>query len=88
MTDNDPADDTPRTRFLTLDDVATELATSRAQVYALVRRQDLRSIKIGGRGQYRVSRDDLEDYITDLYKQTKTYLDTHPYTDEDDDTHG
>ncbi len=34
-------------RFLTLDQVADELATSRAQVYALVRSGELPAIKIG-----------------------------------------
>ena len=50
-------------RFLTLADVAEVLNTSSAQVYALVRRGDLPAIKIGGRGQWRVERAALEDYI-------------------------
>ena len=37
-------------RFLTLGEVAEILNTSSAQVYALVRRGELRAIKIGGRG--------------------------------------
>ena len=48
-------------RFLTLPDVAEILNTSVAQVYAMVRRGDLPAIKIGGRGQWRVSEADLED---------------------------
>ena len=50
-------------RFLTLADVAEVLNTSQAQVYALVRRGDLPAIKIGGRGQWRVEAEQLEDYI-------------------------
>ena len=50
-------------RFLTLPDVAEILNTSVAQVYAMVRRGDLPAIKIGGRGQWRVSETDFEDYI-------------------------
>lgn len=56
-------------RFLSLDDVATELAISRAQAYALVRRRDLPAIQIGGRGQWRVERVKLEEYIARLYDE-------------------
>ncbi len=58
-------------RFLTLDQVAEELATSRAQVYALVRSGTLEAIKIGGRGQWRIERDRLEQYIDRCYQQTR-----------------
>jgi excisionase family DNA binding protein len=43
--------DAPMQRFLTLDQVAEELSTSRNQVYALVRQGELGAIKIGGRGR-------------------------------------
>jgi prophage regulatory protein len=44
-------------RFLKLDEVAEELATSRTQVYALSRSGDLPAIRMGaGRGQWRVER--------------------------------
>jgi excisionase family DNA binding protein len=46
-------------RFLTREQVAEELNISKAQLYALLRRGDLRHIKIGGRGLYRIGRDDL-----------------------------
>ncbi|WP_152186842.1 helix-turn-helix domain-containing protein [Segeticoccus rhizosphaerae] len=45
-------------RFMTLDQVAEELATSRAQAYALVRSGELPAIKVGGRGQWRVESSD------------------------------
>ena len=57
-------------RFLTLDDVADELTVSRAQAYALVRSGALPAIKIGGRGQWRVERTKLEDYIAAAYRDT------------------
>jgi excisionase family DNA binding protein len=66
-------------RFLTLADVAEILSTSVAQVYAMVRRGDLPAIKIGGRGQWRVSEADLEDYIADLKVATKKVIDDHPF---------
>lgn len=58
-------------RFLTLADVAEILATSTAQVYALVRRGELRALKIGGRGQWRVETVELEKFIQRMYEQTE-----------------
>lgn len=58
-------------RFLTLSDVAEILATSTAQVYALVRRGELRALKIGGRGQWRVEAVELEAFIQRMYEQTE-----------------
>jgi excisionase family DNA binding protein len=66
-------------RFLTLADVAEILSTSVAQVYAMVRRGDLPAIKIGGRGQWRVSEADLESYIADLKVATRKFIDDHPF---------
>jgi excisionase family DNA binding protein len=74
--------DAPRPRFLTLDDVAEELATSRNQVYALVRQGELGGIKIGGRGQWRVGRDDLETYIAKVYDETRQFIKNNPYDQE------
>ncbi|MDX6325506.1 MAG: hypothetical protein QOK15_1860 [Nocardioidaceae bacterium] len=37
-------------RFLTIPEVAKELATSEAQISALVKRGDLPALKLGGRG--------------------------------------
>jgi excisionase family DNA binding protein len=70
-------------RFLTLADVAEVLNTSVSQVYALVRSRELRAIKIGGRGQWRVERDQLEDYISRMYAQTVEFIDEHPFVDAD-----
>ena len=66
-------------RFLTLADVAETLNISSAQVYALVRGGDLPAIKIGGRGQWRVERAELESYIERLYQQTRDFVETHPF---------
>lgn len=68
-------------RFLTLTDVSEVLNTSSAQVYALVRRGDLPAIKIGGRGQWRVERSQLEDFIQRMYAETRTFVDEHPFVD-------
>ena len=72
-------------RFLTLVDVAEILNISTSQAYALVRNKDVASIKIGGRGQYRVERSKLEEYIERMYRQTSDFLDAHPFVEADVD---
>ena len=67
-------------RFLLLADVAEILNTSVAQVYALVRRNDLLAMKIGGRGQWRVQATDLEDYIQRMYAEASDFIAEHPFT--------
>ncbi len=69
-------------RFLQLADVAEILNISGAQVYALVRRKELKAIKIGGRGQLRVEASELEAYIERAYEATERFFDEHPYIDE------
>jgi excisionase family DNA binding protein len=68
-------------RFLTLADVAAVLNISDSQTYALVRSGELPAIKIGGRGQWRVERDQLESYIQRMYHQTKKFVAEHPFID-------
>jgi excisionase family DNA binding protein len=65
-------------RFLTLADVAETLNTSGAQVYALVRSGELRAIKIGGRGQWRIETTELEAFIQRMYAETDAYIAAHP----------
>jgi excisionase family DNA binding protein len=72
-----PGDD--RSRFLLLSDVAEILNISAAQAYALVRNKELPAIKIGGRGQWRVERAKLEEFIQRAYDETEAFLDAHPY---------
>lgn len=72
-------------RFLTRAEVAAELNVSESQVYALIRRRDLRAMKVGGRGDYRVGRDDLELFIAHGHEQTAEWIETHPFSDDDED---
>lgn len=65
-------------RFLLLTDVAEVLNISGSQVYALVRSGELKAIKIGGRGQWRVEESQLEAYIARCYEQTEEFVSTHP----------
>ena len=67
-------------RFLTLADVAEILNISASQVYALVRNDELQAVKIGGRGQWRVEVDKLEEYIARLYTETADFVKSHPFT--------
>lgn len=65
-------------RFLQLSDVADILNITASQTYALVRSGDLPAIKIGGRGQWRVERAQLEDYISRMYSETRDFVRAHP----------
>lgn len=68
-------------RFLTLADVAEVLNISASQTYALVRSGELPAIKIGGRGQWRVEREKLEEYIERMYASARDFVATHPYNE-------
>ncbi|MYM19630.1 helix-turn-helix domain-containing protein [Brevibacterium sp. 5221] len=63
-------------RFLPLTDVAEILNVSAAQARALVRSGELRAIKVGGRGQWRVEKSELEDYIQRMYRQTQAEVES------------
>ncbi len=66
-------------RFLTREQVAEELNISPTQAYALIRRGEIRSLKIGGRRIIRVGRDDLEAYIERTYHETEHRIVEHPF---------
>ena len=68
-------------RFLQLTDVAEILNISSSQTYALVRSGQLPAIKIGGRGQWRVERVQLEEFIQRMYAETRTFVDQHPFVE-------
>ena len=68
MTLSDPAG---LARFLTLADVATVLAISVRQAYALVRSGELPAIKVGASGQWRVENSVLDAYIEGKYEENR-----------------
>jgi excisionase family DNA binding protein len=72
-------------RFLTLDEVAEELAVTKTQVYAMVRDGELPAIKIGKKGHWRVERAKLEEYIAAKYAETAEYVRNNPLVEPDDD---
>jgi excisionase family DNA binding protein len=70
-------------RFLLLADVAAELNVSDSQVYHMVRSGELPAIKIGGRGQWRVERAKLEEYIQLKYAETADWVAQNPLSDRE-----
>ncbi len=74
----------PARRFLQLSDVAEVLNISAAQAYALVRNGEVKAIKIGGRGQWRVEEAELEAYIQRCYAETEQFVTSHPFSREDE----
>ena len=72
-------------RFLTMQDVAEELAVSLSQVYHMVRSGELPAIKIGGRGHGASSARRLEEYIGRKYDETAEFVRTNPLIDPQTD---
>lgn len=71
----------PEPRFLTVKDVAETLQVRDTTVHALIKRGELRGFQIGGRGVWRIGRQDLEAYITAAYEraaQEAAALDVEP----------
>ena len=83
MPGSDGSSVTGQPRFLLLSDVAEILNISAAQAYALVRRGELKAVKIGGRGQWRVEAAELEAFIQRSYERTDEFITTHPFGAED-----
>jgi excisionase family DNA binding protein len=73
----------PEPRFLRLSDVAEILNISSSQTYALVRNGELVAMKVGGRGQWRVERKELEAFIRRAHAQTREFVEQHPYGRDD-----
>lgn len=69
-------------RFMTMQDVADELATSQSQIYHMVRSGELPAIKIGGRGQWRIERAKLEEYIAHKYDETAQFVKENPLIED------
>jgi putative DNA binding domain, excisionase family protein len=64
-------------RFLTLKQVADELSSSVQQVRSLIKNGDIKAIRIGENGSYRIERHVFESYINKQYE-------TEPDVPEDD----
>jgi excisionase family DNA binding protein len=73
-------------RFLLMSDVAEQLNVSLSQVYHMVRSGDLPAIKVGGRGQWRIERAKLEEYIERKYAETAEWVKTNPLVIRDEES--
>lgn len=67
-------DETPPRRFLTVEQVAQELAVSEHQVRALLRSGELRGIQVGGRRLWRIGTPDVEQFIATAYERTAAHI--------------
>ena len=72
-------------RFLTIAQFAAELNVTESQAYALVRTGQIRAIKVGGRGQWRLERSVIEEFIAGAYKDAGAYVSSHPDQGENAD---
>ncbi|HEY7225771.1 MAG TPA: helix-turn-helix domain-containing protein [Micromonosporaceae bacterium] len=68
-------------RFLTLEEVAEELAVTRTQIYTMARKGEIPAIKIGQKGHWRVERSRLEEWIAEQYRATAEYVRKNPFPD-------
>jgi excisionase family DNA binding protein len=64
------SDEPAQRRFLTQTQAAEELNVKPNQIHALIKAGELRAIQIGGRGLWRIGRQDIEDYIAEAYRRT------------------
>ena len=64
------SDEPNQPRFLTLAQVADELNVKQSLVQGLIRTGELRGFQVGGRGLWRIGRQDVEDYIIQAYQRT------------------
>jgi excisionase family DNA binding protein len=58
-------------RFLTLSQVKEILNVGMPTIYALLSSGELRGLQLGGRRMWRVSENDLADYLERAYKETQ-----------------
>ncbi len=61
-------------RFYRMSEVTVLLATSEGQVRAMVRNGDLPAMKIGGRGQWRIERTRLDEWIEQQHRATAQWV--------------
>lgn len=57
--------------LMTLAEVAELLNVSASQAYSLVRTGELRALKIGGRGQWRIQPEEIDKYLTRCYQRAE-----------------
>lgn len=50
--------------------VAEELNVKQSLVQGLIKTGELRAFQVGGRGMWRIGRQDVDDYIAEAYRRT------------------
>jgi excisionase family DNA binding protein len=65
-------------QFLRVNEVASILDMRPRQVHRLIFRGELRAIKVGGRGEWRIAADSLEEYVAAGYAATQQYIASNP----------
>lgn len=63
-----------RPKLLTMEEAADLLNVSASQMYALLRRGEIRAFQLGGRGQWRIDPPDLDAYIEESKQRTAAEL--------------
>lgn len=63
-------DEPAKRRFLTIEQAAEELNVKQSLIRGLIKTGELRALQVGGRGLWRVGRQDVEDYIAEAYRRT------------------
>ncbi|MFF1880188.1 helix-turn-helix domain-containing protein [Pseudarthrobacter sp. NPDC058196] len=81
-------DELNQPRFLTPTQVAEELNVKPNQVHALIKAGDLRAFQVGGRGMWRIGRQDVEDFIAEAYRRTAQRIAAGELEDADADAVG
>lgn len=76
------SDDLKR-RFLTVEQVAEELAVGVPLVRSLLKTGELRGFQIGGRGIWRIGAADVEDYISQAYRRTAEKIEAGELPDDE-----
>lgn len=75
-------DEPKQHRFLTPTQAADELNVKPNQIHALIKAGELRALQVGGRGMWRIGRQDLEEYVTDAYRRTAERIAAGEISDE------
>lgn len=63
-------DEPTKRRFLTMAQVAEELNVKQSLVQGLIKTRELRAFQVGGRGMWRIGRQDVDDFIAEAYRRT------------------
>lgn len=76
--------DKPR-RFISLDELAEELAISKPLATTLIRSGEIPAIQIGGRGIWRIERTKLEAYVQRQYDAARAKIADEPLGEHNSD---